>query len=304
MADILYGRRYRVFVSNSQGVALDVSQLSCEFTIEKTMMMQPNSSELTIYNLSPSTEATIIREGNRIVIEAGYEGEQYGKIFDGDIISTVREKEDGTTYKLTLYSLDGDRFFNFGFVSFSARRGQTIRQVIQDCSSKATITSELGTIAEGLEKVQLTRGITVFGLAKDYLRQLAKSQNASFYLEDGKVNIIQPQTVESGNIIELSPRSGLIGTPSQTEFGVSARCLLNPRIKLNSLVRIDNSLIRQRKFEIGQIVRSLDNDGQYRVIKITHTGATRGDVWYTDIETISQSGLHPSLIAGSGYYHW
>jgi hypothetical protein len=295
--NVLYGRRYRVIVSGKNGTTLDVSQLRCTFKIQKTIMQQPNFSVIVIYNLSPDTENSIIQEGNRVVIEAGYEGEQYGLIFDGDIIQPIRDKEDGVTYKLTLNSLDGDRFLNQGFVNFSVLKGQTSRKLIESIVSKAKVPTQIGSISEGMGKSELTRGKVVFGLAKDYLRQLAQSNNASFYVEDGKVHIVRATDLPKEEIFDLAPESGLIGVPEQSENGVSFKCLLNPRIKINTLVRIDNSFIKAQTFQQGQVMRSLDNSGIYRVVGVTYVGDTRGDNWQTECTTVSQAGLIPGMVS-------
>jgi len=293
--DILYGRKYRVLISNNGDTALDVSRLRCTFNIVKTVLMQPNYCEVVIYNLNAETENAIIKEGMRILVEAGYEGEQYGGIFDGDLLQPIREKEDGTTFKLTLSSLDGDKFLQFGFSNFSILRGQSMRDMVYDLTQNTEISTGLGSISEDLNTSQLTRGKVVFGLAKNVLRQVAQTNSATFYMEDGKVNIIKATDIQEDRVIELSPTTGLIGTPSQYEYGVIAKCLLNPRIKLNSLIHIDNSLIRARKAENGEVLRSLDDDGLYRVIKITHIGDTRGNDWYTEVETVTQSGILPNM---------
>jgi len=295
--NVLYGRKYRVIVSNKQGAALDVSQLRCTFRIRKTINQTPNFSEIALYNLSPDTENAIIQEGNRVIIEAGYEGEQYGLIFDGDVVQPIRDKEDATTYRLTLYSLDGDRVLNQGFVNFSVIKGQSARDVVTAAASKSKIPTQLGSISDGLSKSKLTRGKVMFGMMKDYLRQIAKTSDASFYVEDGKVNIIKMSDLPVGEIIDLSPESGLIGVPAQADLGVTFRCLLNPRIKIGSMVRIDNSLIRAQVFNLGQVPRNLDEAGIYRVISVDYIGDTRGDDWYTECTTVSQAGGIPGLMS-------
>lgn len=302
--NILYGRRYRVVVSGPNGKALDVSQLRCTFKIQKTIMQQPNFSEIVIYNLAPDTENAIIQEGNRIVLEAGYEGEQYGLIFDGDIIQPIRDKEDGVNYRLSLFSLDGDRFLNTGMVGFSMVKGQSARSQIVNLASKAKIPSQLGSISAGLTKSELSRGKVVFGLAKDYLRQIAQTQSATFYVEDGKINIVRADDLPEGEIFDLSPESGLIGVPAQSEYGVSFKCYLNPRVKINSLIHIDNSLIRAQAFQQGQPIRALDNDGVYRIVSVTYVGDTRGDEWECECETVSQAGIIPGMISAASANPW
>lgn len=302
--NVLYGRKYRLLVANNKGNALDVSDLRCTFNASKTVLMQPNYSDISIYNLSAETEATLIKEGYRVVLEAGYEGSNYGIIFDGDVIQPIREKEDGTTYKLTLRALDGDRFMNYGFVNFSFLRGLSSRAQVAQLAAKAKNPSDLGSISEELEKTKLPRGKVMFGLARDYMKQIAQTHKASFYVENGKVNIIKADEVKAGQIIDLSPQSGLIGTPEQTEFSIKVKALLNPQIHCNMLVHIDNSYIRARKAEMGQMYRQLDNDGIYRVISCNYTGDTRGDDWYVEFEAISQAGLLPGLIPGGTANPW
>ncbi|WP_281759500.1 hypothetical protein, partial [Alicyclobacillus hesperidum] len=54
--NVLYGRRYRIIVSNSAGIALDVSDLHCTFDIQYVVNQQPPFSTIVIYNLKPATE--------------------------------------------------------------------------------------------------------------------------------------------------------------------------------------------------------------------------------------------------------
>lgn len=301
--DLLYGRKYRIIVSLAGETALDVSDLRCTFKCVKNALAEPNYSEVVIYNLSAQNENTIIQEGSRIVIEAGYEGDQYGIIFDGNVLQPIREKEDGHTYKLTLVSMDGDNFYNGAFVMSSLVKGQTARNIVDACTSKSNVTATSNFISESLSSVKLTRGKVLFGQAKTYLKQVAKSENATFYLDDGKVNIVRATDLPNNEIIDLSPASGLIGVPSQQNYGVTGKCLLNPRIKLNSLIHIDNSLVRAQQASLTAQY-TLDNDGIYRVTQITYNGDTRGDNWYCEFETVSQAGNIPSILTGTATSIW
>jgi len=292
-----------VLVSAGNGTALDVSQLRCTFIIEKTMDMQLNYSEVAIYNLAPKTETTIIRQGNRCIVEAGYEGEQYGVIFNGSVYQPIREKEDGVTYKLRLRSLDGDGFMNVNFISASLRGNVTPREVVDQCVSKVSTPAELGSISSGLSSKGLARGRVLFGQPKEYLRQLAKSEKAQFYMDDGKVNIIKAADT-SKETISLTPTSGLIGAPTQTENGVQAVSLLNPRIKINSLVHIDSRYVQASQVQVDQLQSPLDVNGLYRVISLTHRGDTRGNDWYTEINAVSQVAGIPALMQDGNINPW
>ena len=126
--------------------------------------------------------------------------------------------------------------------------------------------------------------------------------NSTYYNEDGTVNIVSPKDLASDEIFDLGPQTGLIGSPLQTEYGISCSCLLNPRLKINSLFHLDNKKIENYRYTPGQPVRPLDTEGIYRVIKLTHRGDTRGDDWTTEIEAISQAGILPGMAAGDSVY--
>jgi len=285
----LYLRRYRVIAGG-----VDVSELRCTFYIEKNIAETPNYSEITIYNLSPETENQIIETGERVVLEAGYQGSQYGLIFDGDIVQPLRDKEDGTTYKLTLVSQDADKFLNNGFVNQSWAAGQTPKTIAEKLCSTATNPAELAYISENLENKKLTRGKVVFGLACDYLRQISRTEQAAFFCSDGKVNIIKAPDPPTGQIVSLSPQSGLVGAAEMTDEGIKATCLLNPLLNLNSFVHIDNAHVREQKARRDSQPKQMDKDGVYRIIKLVHEGDTRGNVWYTQFTGITQSGNMPN----------
>ena len=249
--DTLFGRRYRIIISDDDGNAIDVSQLRCTFNINKNIQMKPNSSEVTIYNLNPNTEKSIMSSATRITVEAGYEGSQFGLIFDGDILQTIRYKEDGTTYALVVVALDGDRAINFDIANYSILKGQTSRDIIDHIVNNADNPVTLGSISDSFNDQPLSRGKVMFGKSSDYLRQLSKSKECKFYVDNGEVNLISLEDLPEDEIFDLGPDSGLIGTPEQSDYGVNGKCLINPQIKINSLIHIDNSLVRAKKFELG-----------------------------------------------------
>lgn len=304
--DWLYGRRYRVIVDLGNNQAFDVSELRCEFEIVKTSYPMATQSTITIYNLNPDDENKLIKSGQRIIIEAGYSGEQYGKIFEGNIIQPLRSKENGVDYKLTLVSMDSDRFVTYGLIGVSLTAQETARSAIETLTTKtgnvtgANYGMQIGVLAD--QQISYPRGKVMFGSPTQYLTQIAKSMNATYYTDDGTVNIISPKDLADNEIFDLSPDTGLIGTPSQNEYGISCRCLLNPRLKLNSLFRIDNSRITNMKYTQGQAIRSLDSSGIYRVIKITYRGDTRGNTWETEVDAISQAGALPAMSAADSIY--
>ncbi len=313
MSDFLYGRKYRVLVADKGNTALDVSNLRCVFCVEKIANSTSNYAEVAIYNLSPETEALIVKEGMRIIIEAGYQGylqaqqqgaaqqvitpKQYGVIFDGEVIQPIRDREDNNVdYKLTLVCLDGDSFLNNNIVRMTVNAGLNQRQFVNQIASAALTLTEIGRISPDLSTQALPRGKVFFGMPKKYLRDIARDNSANFWVDDGQIYIAKATDEAPGETIVLSPETGLVGVPQQTQDGVAFKCLLNPAIKLMSMVKIDNSIVRQLKQRIGQIPSMLDQDGQYQAYRVIHYGDTRGDEWYTEVDGVSRYG-RKSLLA-------
>lgn len=297
--DILYGRRYRVVVSDKNGVALDVSDLHCTFNIQYVINKTPPFSTVEIYNLNPQTENAIMNYGARVVVEAGYEGNQYGVIFDGELIEAIRDRPDSVSDRLTLYALTGEGQANTAFVNFTVARGQSQRSIVQNIASKATVPAPLGEISPQLSGIQLPRGKAVFGKASDYIRQIAQSNNmAPYYTAGGVLNLMHASDPPKGTIVDLTPQTGLINSPAQNGIGVSFDCLLNPAITIGTMVHIDSLYIQAQAFQPlqGQVQRPLDSQGIYRVTGVTHSGDTRGSSWTTSCTSVSQMGSLPAML--------
>lgn len=309
VSDWLYGRRYRIVIMLEGGQALDVSQLRCEFKITKSAYLECNTSTVKIYNLNPDDENKLIKSGKTIIVEAGYAGSFYGVIFKGNIIQPLRSKENGVDYCLTLVSMDSDRYISYGLVSVALSAQQSARDAVSACVLRAgDVTKENynvkeGTISDKTTNIRYPRGKVLFGSPTQYLSQISKSVNTTYYAEDGTINIISPSELANNEIIDLSPDSGLIGTPTQGSYSISCECLLNPKIKTNTLFHIDNKKITNFQYQMGQSVRGLDTNGIYRVIKLTHEGDTRGQNWKTTIEAISQAGILPGMYIGDNFYN-
>lgn len=310
MSNFLYGRKFKIYVARKDNTAWDVTNLRCTFSIEKVAMQTANYAEIAIYNLTRDTENAIIEEGTRVIVEAGYDGmindgtelKQYGKIFDGEIIQTMRDREDNVDYILRFICVDGDSFLNNNLIKMTLNSGINQRQIVENVASQALKPTEISRISPELSDAKLPRGKVFFGVPKNYIRDVAKDNGAYFWIDDGQLQVTKPTDDMIGEAIVISPQNGLIGTPAQTQFGVTLKTLLNPKIKLMSMIKIDNSYIRMLKQQIGKIPTMLDQDGQYQVYKLQHTGDTRGNEWYTDITGIGRNGKIPLPLASGGQY--
>lgn len=298
-------------------VVLDVSDLRCKFTVKRIAQCYPNTAQVTIYNLNATTENTIIQEGYRIIIEAGYQS-NYGQIFDGEIIMCTRSKQDGTDYILNILALDGNQFLNESYCSFTYAKGQTAREVVQNVCNKASNPIPLGYASPQLDSIKLSKGIAVAGQPKQTLNDIAKSINGTWFVDKGRVYVIAysdsadklPSTMSGGQVteaVELNPQTGLLGNPQQENYGVRAQCLLNPKLMPYGMIHITNKYITEQMVSIGSYSQGvtipyvLDPSGLYRICSVVFDGDTRGNNWYSNIVAVGQTGDMASMLTNAAY---
>ena len=126
----------------------------------------------------------------------------------------------------------------------------------------------------------------------------------------GQLTAAPKFSVRSDEAIVLNSETGMVGSPEQTERGVSVMCLLNPAIRWGTKLQINEAdiqrLLVQRgtsgstsaqvggtpgfaasglspSFSGGQseLIPPLNSDGIYVVLFASHVGDTRGEAWYT-----------------------
>jgi Baseplate hub gp41 len=315
-----YPRKYEIVLDNKKGKTLNVSDLHCSFRVEKRPNKSANFASLVIYNLNEQTSDAIFgqasKEGIGVTINAGYENGDYGQIFKGDVWQPLYDRENVTDYKLELVCLDGSSLLHGNYAKFSLGAGYKYSDLlIMMCKSSHT-PIPIGTITSDLGTQQSTRGITYAGDPWTAIADIAKDNNALAHVLDGELHI-QKITDPSGQEIVISPSTGLIGTPQQSDYGFSFRALLTPKIALThpwTLVKIDNSIIRQNKAlpseSAGSYVSMLDKDMSGIVIEATYIGDTRGQEWYVDAvcankggkSALGNSGI-PEMIQSSSIYN-
>lgn len=301
--------------------ALNVSDLHCTFEVHKKRDRGGMYAICRIFNLNSDTEDKLVMEGDRLIIEAGYQASttetvkdekgnessvttdlQYGKIFDGKIIWPSRSRASNTDYVLTLMAIDGDQPLNLSFISKTVNRGLNSRKIIETVANDSEVKTPVNKISDGLSTQALPRGKVFFGKPYNYVQDVCRGNAASFFIEDGNLNVVRLQDLSKDEALVITPETGLIGTPQQIQFGVSFKMLLNPAVHLESMIQIKGVQVNEASVTPGQKQSPLDDDWIYQVIELTHIGDTRGNDWYTEVQGISRygKGSLPGLLANSG----
>lgn len=314
----LYGRAWQVLIfkpaytTNDKGekirdtehdISIDVSHLRCTFQTEwKYNTQQTQMGMLVVYNLNAATEGAIIREGFQISISAGYVEGQYGEIFTGDIVQIIRNREDGVDYKLEIIAFRGLMMFQgVNYVRSTLAAGSTSREIVNAVAKSADNPLKIGDVSKNLNQQPLPRGKVLFGTPGKYLRDVCVNNDASYGTDSaGKVTIIRAaDEIPESMCLTLTPATGLVGTPQYSDDGIHMQMLLDCRIKLNTLIKIDNEIIKKTVLNFDMTgagnnqqsqLYQFDQDGEYQVCSIIHRGDTWGDTWFTEVIGIGRNG--------------
>lgn len=306
-----YKRNFSLAVTDSSQNSIDLSGLHCKFAIKRSSNMTPNGADIRIYNLSSETAQQISQnfapsyqaipgtttlkitgKPGTVVLNAGYDSNN-GVIFRGNIRQVIVGRESATDTFLDLNCGDGAIAYNYGLVRTAVRAtGQSLTQNAifnQIAQPMYGLGLTLGTDQPKFLSGALPRGKTMWGSSRDYLRIHAQQNDLTWSIQDEQIQFIKQQGYAPGESVILTSKTGMIGTPQQTNWGVNVVCLLNPKINPGQTIKIDNASVAQMKLDLANskdpanLPPPLNLDGVYYVLVIETTGDTRGIDWYTKL---------------------
>ena len=282
-------RECQLVVGPDSGEGLDLSALRITFATKKGDTETPNSAEINVYNLADETAAKIRREFSQVHLSAGYKG-NVGTIFRGNIRQVRVWRENGVDTVCAILAADGDRAYNFATVNTTLAAGSKPKDRVAVCQQSMEAKGTKGGYAPDLGGQPLPRGKVMYGMARQYLRDEARDSNTDWSIQDGKVQMVSRHGYLPGEAVVLTHETGLVGSPEQTQDGISLRALLNPRLRVGGRIKINNQSVKAMQTPLkqaaGQQAARLDADGFYRIIKVEFKGDTRGNDWYADMVCI------------------
>lgn len=329
-------RHFELQIVDDNGAGISLSDFKVVFNIEWADHKFPRVANVKIYNLSHETCTRILgKEFSKIRIIAGYDGAMpvvpasdvgvahpvsasdtaktdgtnYSLIFTGDIRFTITGKDNITDSWILVQAASEYNAYLFASTKTTLAAGYTTKD-LYDLTMKSFnpygITS--GNVAD-MPATVFPRGLPLYHSSRDIMDDVAQMCGGTWQMVDGQMNVV-PSDKYTQEAIVLNSDTGLIGMPQQTiGGGVNVTCLINPNIKINGLVQIDqasiyrlaagNSDISQTPSRVGTSVyngnietdvlpsktqfASIAADGVYIVKSINYTGETRGKPWYMDL---------------------
>lgn len=305
-AEVQYLRQLKVALADSGGNGLDFSEFRVTFTVRRGDYQTPNSVDLRIYNLSDHTANRIQKEFSQVSLSGGYPG-NIGRIFKGTIKQVRKGRIDQRDSYVDVTAADGDEAYNFAPISKSLKAGTTpggIYQALVQAMAAKGITQGY---TPNLPENGSVRGRVLYGMARDELRDFANTNDSSWSIQDGSMTLIPMTSYVPGNVLTITPSTGLVGVPEQTQQGIHIRTLLNPNIKIGQTIKLDQTDVNKLRFGLdqGSIQGNLrlqpaiktSGDGLYYVMVANHSGDTRGQEWYTDMTCLAVDATVPSVEA-------
>jgi len=290
----------------SAGSGLSVRDLRIQFEITKTIGRVPNTCEIKIYNLSPDNEAKIKGEFDEVLVNAGYKGHAL-LIFRGNIRRTFRYR-DGNDYIMQIDAADGDKDFRKSIVNTTLAAGSSSAQLLDHVVGTFSSTKRGHAVIKDRARL---RGRVISSPSRDVLDDIAAESDAHWSIQDGVLEIVPVDSTLPTEAIVLRSDTGLLGAPEVDDKGIKAKCLLNPAIRVNGKVQLDNNDLRAKiKIEhekkastVTHRVTSaktkkelarLDPDGIYKVVKLVHKGDNRGSDWTTEVHCTALAKTIPA----------
>jgi len=243
------------------------------FQIVRAQKKDPNTADISIYNLTKENRVKLQEKNVNTVLKAGYV-DNISQIFSGQLQrgSSVR---DGPDWITSIQSGDGTKAFKASRVNKSFNGPVNVETILE------FLTKELGLglgnlqdkIAEkGLRAgfKELSNGFVAKGKTEKVLHQFAKAMGYTVSIQDGQTQFLGPgETINPGDAILLTSNTGLIGSPEPGEKGiVKTRSLLQPELSPGRRVKIESE-------EINSF---------FSVSKVVFSGDSWGADWYSDLE--------------------
>lgn len=306
-------RACSLVVGSTGGQGLDLSTLRIQFHVEHAVAGQtPKMLAARIYNVSPQTAARVDREFTRVFLSAGYDGNA-DVIFDGTIRQTRYGRTNPVDTFLDIYATCNDAASTFAVSSQVLAAGWQHADVqaaavqhMNDAEAKYVAADAVGVQAGLMPDIPGSgcRPKILYGMTRDVCRTTAESTGSYYNIQDDKLHFVseadmRKKASDDETAIVLSPDTGLVGIPVQTQDGIQVTALINPRIQIGSLLKLESQQILGAQADLsyaglngGNLVSSGASDesrlsvlgisptGTYRVACVDFEGDTRGDPWY------------------------
>lgn len=272
-------REINVAVGDNDEDFIFVRNLYVKFAIHQEATSSPPKGNIEIYNLTSESETRIRDKGKRVRLWAGYQDQDLHLFFDGSLRRVEREKRQQE--RVTNIHIGGKDQQNVRgrAISISFKGPLPLRTIVEEVVGQMA-PLELGNISAIGAGETHPHNISFMGPANVFLDNLLSQFQLEWYEENGVVNFSKikkadPVGIARGEVV-ISEETGMVGSPAITENGIKVRTLLDYRLKLGSVIRVNSSVLQEKRL-----------DSPYKVSVIEHYGDNWGGQFFTDMEAVT-----------------
>jgi len=254
----LFDRKLTLSVKDAFGHITDITQDDARmvFAFQRAISYSPGAINIDLFQL-PSDLEGAVRSAQSLNLIA--QDTKRVNLFSGDGVTTETGYKDGK--KITsVIAIDGDAFYS-SFASFTLAAGSTLRQLLDACSSRGSVTISIGSYPSTMDAIHLPRAVSLHGNTMTRIRQLAASVGAACFVQNGTLHLVPADAPQASPTL-LNAETGLIGEPRKIEFGVAFQTRVLPLL-LNDMIQIESDTI----------------NGIFRIVAASGRGDTKSGEW-------------------------
>lgn len=249
-------RAYQFSAGQAGASGFAVTELHIQFSVEKADVASPNTAKISLWNLSEAHKAALEEKDCVVTLNAGYSGNT-PMVLTGTVTNVVTE-DDGADQKTTIDVLDGRKELRDSYVTFGYLQPTDSKLILQDAAGQMglPITFSQGATFKPLESYSYV------GLAKNVLDKVCASNNLTWTIQNGIIQVTRSNEPISTIAHLISPQTGLIGSPkkltqseknsgnaeensskNKAQAGWEIRYFLNAAIGVNDLVQLKSKAV-------------------------------------------------------------
>lgn len=272
---ILFDRRCTVTIDTIEITGLDVA-----FKIEKTLKAQPNTCEISVWNLTAEHQSQLeqlrprakgqVTTGIACKIDAGYK-DGTSLVWLGDL-RTVDTVRDGPDWVSHFTSGDGEKAWQNAklHVPYGPKTSleTALRAMVRALGIGEGNLSKYTAKLKQAGSAIFPMGTVISGPVSRELQAFAASADLEFSIQDGALQLVDRGKALAGQAVLLNGDTGLLDSPTVDNEGVlTAKMLMIPGVRCGGLVTIEAARIK----------------GTYRIEKATWSGDTSSADWEIEI---------------------
>lgn len=235
-----FGRNYVLEIEISDGGdSIEITPpLTMEFDVTRNTLTSANVAQFRVFNLS-ETRRNQIRKNiynygvyREVSLRAGYQND-LSTTFIGNITQAFSARE-GCNMVTTIQCLDGGFAFANGEIQIPFSSGTPYRNML-DYLAGSLPNVKKGTIGDYAGDIQ--RGNSFSGSTCNLLSELS---GQGFFIDNCTAHCLKTNECLRGDLLVISPASGLLGTPIIEETLLTLDLIFEPRIFAGQFVDVQS----------------------------------------------------------------